>query len=137
MAITFEHDPDLGRDEIVSLYVDVGWGAYASDPDGLLRAIENCTFVVVARDGDEIVGLARCISDDVSICYLQDILVRPRRQRRGVGKELFERCITRFGHVRAFVLMTDDDPAQQTFYTSMGLTNLSDNPPLRVFVKFR
>lgn len=135
MAITFEHNPDLGRDEVMSLYDDVGWGAYTSDPDGLIRAIENSTFVVAACDGTGLVGLARCISDDVSICYLQDILVSPKAQRSGIGGELFKRCIKRFGHVRMFVLMTDDEPRQESFYTSMGLQNLADNQTLRVFLK--
>ncbi len=137
MSITYERTPGLGLEEVVSLYDDVGWGAYTSDSGALIRAFENSTFVVAARDGAELVGLARCISDDVSICYLQDILVRRDHQRTGVGRGLFERCATRFRHVRSFVLMTDDDPRQEAFYTSMGLHNLSDNPTLRMFVRNR
>lgn len=99
------------------------------------RAIEKSSFVVVARQYGDLIGLARCISDDVSICYIQDILVLPARQREGIGRELFRRCAARFSHVRTLVLMTDDEPRQQAFYTSMGLQSLADHPNLRVYLK--
>jgi len=135
MAVIYEQDPEFMSEEIVALYNAVGWSAYSHDPDSLIRAVENSAFVVVARHGGELVGLARCVSDDVSICYLQDILVRPIHQRSGVGSELFRRCAERFSHVRTLVLMTDDEPRQESFYTSMGLQNLADNQTLRVFLK--
>jgi GNAT superfamily N-acetyltransferase len=135
MSVTYEQDPEFSSEKIVDLYNAVGWGAYASDADGLILAIENSTFVVAARDNTDLVGLARCLSDDVSICYLQDILVRPTYQRAGVGRELFQRCLERFSRVRMFVLMTDDEPRQEAFYRSMGLENLGDSPHLRVFFR--
>jgi len=133
MAITYKYDPELNVDQIIGLYETVGWSAYSNPPESLIDAIDNSTFVVAACDGDELIGLARCISDDVAICYLQDILVDPKVQRSGIGRELFRQCTERFGHVRMFVLMTDDEPLQHAFYTSMGMQNLADAPTLRVF----
>ncbi|MEN8238787.1 MAG: GNAT family N-acetyltransferase [Actinomycetota bacterium] len=133
MAVTYEHDPELGIEELIDLYDSVGWSAYTADPDGLKRAVANSTYVVAAREGGELLGVARCISDDVSICHIQDILVRPTRQRSGIGRELFSQCTEHFGNVRMFVLMTDDEPRQQSFYASMGMQNLADTPTLRVF----
>ena len=135
MATTYDHHPELATEEVVSLYDDVDWGAYTADSDGLMRGVENSTFVVAARDGANLVGLARCISDDVSICYLQDILVQSDHQRSGIGRELFRRCIERFIHVRMFVLMTDDEPRQQAFYTSMDMDSLTAHPMVRMYIK--
>ena len=74
--------------EVLSLYESVGWAAYTRDPELLTRAIRSSSFVVTARDEQgRLVGLARAISDDATICYLQDILVAPdipgRRNRPG------------------------------------------------------
>ena len=108
------------RDELISLYGSVGWTAYTDDPDALVRAVAASTFVVTARHDGELIGLARGLSDDVSIFYLQDLLVRPEWQRHGVGRALLLECLERFGHVRQKVLITDDEERQHRFYEAVG-----------------
>ena len=64
--------------------------------------------------------------DDVSICYVQDILVRPGAQRTGVGRALMTALLERYHHVMQQVLITDDGAAQQAFYRSLGFVNTRD-----------
>lgn len=123
------------RDELLALYDANDWTAYTVDPDGLLRGVANSTFVVTAREGEELVGLARVLSDDHTIMYLQDILVLPSHQRRGIGRTLLERCLERFAHCRQHVLLTDDDERQMAFYEALGFVRSSDVPHLTAFVR--
>lgn len=126
--------------EILSLYDSVGWKAYTNSPDLLFQAIKSSSFVVSAWDEDgKLTGLARTISDDATICYLQDILVHPDFQRTGIGHALFEQVKARYHHVRQTVLITDDDPRQRAFYESMGLTEGADFSvgPVHVFAILR
>lgn len=61
--------------DVIAVYESVGWTAYTGEPDVLVRAIRKSAFVVTCRDGaGDIVGPARAISDDATICYVQDIL---------------------------------------------------------------
>lgn len=62
----------------------------------------------------------RCLSDDVSIFYLQDILVHPDYKRVGIGKKLMQYCLKRFSLVRTKVLLTDDELPQKAYYESFG-----------------
>lgn len=106
----------------------------------LVQAIRNSAFVVTCRDGaGEIVGLARAISDDATICYVQDILVRPSFQGSGAGRAMLEAIQSRYGHVRQTVLITDNTSGQRAFYRALGFTEGSDfSPePLRMFAQFR
>ncbi len=138
--IEFADDEVVPIKELVELYASVNWLLYSSDPDGLARAVDRSTFVVTARDEDgELVGLARCLSDDVSIMYLQDVLVRPDRHRQGIGRVLVQACIDRFTHTRQKVLLTDDRPEQAAFYHALGYHNLRDfgPPTVNAFVQFR
>ena len=139
MDITeFADDEVVPIQELVDLYTEVGWIRYAADPDGLARAVDRSTYVVTARDGDgTLIGLARCLSDDVSVMYLQDVLVRPTSQRQGIGSILAQRCLDRFGHVRQKVLVTDDEPGQAAFYQALGYQNVGDfgPPTLNAFVQ--
>ena len=115
------------RAELVSLYASVGWSSYTRDPEALEKAVCNSSFVVCARsDTGELLGLARAVSDDVSICYVQDILVRPDVNRQGVGRSLMQAVLTRYAHVMQQVLITGDEPAQLAFYGSLGLYNTRD-----------
>ena len=105
-----------------------------------MRAIRGSSFLVTARGPErELWGLARAISDDLTICYLQDILVRPDIQRAGIGRALLEHVKAKYQHVRQTVLITDDEPAQRTFYESLGFTEGEDNKPepIRAFILFR
>ncbi|MGY2893010.1 hypothetical protein [Deinococcus sp. UYEF24] len=64
--------------ELVSLYASVGWTNYACDPEALERAVCQSSFVVCAHsDRGELLGLPRTVSDDASICYVQDIWCAP------------------------------------------------------------
>ncbi|SDO52390.1 Acetyltransferase (GNAT) domain-containing protein [Cryobacterium flavum] len=137
-TFTFSESKHLPRHDLVGLYSSVGWTAYASDPDALVRAVEQSSYVLTASNEDgELVGLARVISDNATICYLQDILVSPRQQRAGLGKALVEKVLERYVHVRQKVLLTDDEPGQRAFYESLGFIEGSDfSPtPLRTFVQ--
>ena len=129
---------DLPLSDILELYRAVEWLAYTKDPDNLVRALEGSSTLVAAHDGRRLVGLARVISDGASICYLQDILVRPSHHRRGIGRALAERALEQYPHVRQKVLITDDEPKQKAFYESLGYTPAEEfqGGPVRAFIRF-
>ena len=119
---------NLPFEQVIQLYNSVGWLAYTTglQKKKLQKAIQNSTYVVTAWKGNKIIGLARCISDDVSIFYLQDILINPEYQRQGIGRKLMLNCLERFEHVRMKVLLTDDEERQRVFYESLGYKNTKD-----------
>jgi GNAT superfamily N-acetyltransferase len=125
-------------DELVALYDAVGWSAYTRTPETLSAAIAGSSFVVTARRGSRLVGLARAISDGATICYLQDVLVAPDEQRSGIGRALVAAVLDRYAGVRQKVLLTDDEPSQRAFYESLGYAEIRDFGPgtLRAFVRF-
>lgn len=126
-------------EQILSLYDSVGWSAYTDDPEVLIQALANSTFAVYAYDQQQqLAGLIRVISDNATICYVQDILVRPSAQRSGIGRALFDAVLQKFQHVRQLVLITDDMPQQRAFYESMGLTEGAEfeHGVIRVFARF-
>lgn len=124
--------------QLRELYDSVGWSAYTSDMLSLRGAIENSSTVVTAWDGDQLVGLARLISDGYVIAYLQDVLVNPSHQRRGIATELVRQGFDPYGKARQHVLITDDEPYQRAFYESLGFTEAHDftDGESRAFLRF-
>lgn len=132
-----ERSPTLTPEELHELYRSVGWLAYLHDPAMLPAAIAGSDHVVAARQDGRLVGLARVVSDGVSICFLQDVLVEPGRHRTGVGRALVTAVLEPYRSVRQKVLLTDDDPGQRRFYESLGFREVHDvERPLRSFVRF-
>jgi len=126
------------RDALRDLYDAVGWSTYTQDLNRLVTAVEGSHFVVTVWDDECLVGLARALSDDVSIAYIQDILVRPSHQRMGVGRALVNSILERYSHVRQKVLLTDDRPEQHQFYRSLSFHNTRElvETRLNAFVMF-
>jgi GNAT superfamily N-acetyltransferase len=124
------------RKALCALYDAVGWSMYTADPEKLEAAIAGSDFVVTALIEGEVIGLARCVSDDVSIVYIQDILVHPEQQNKGVGRALVSEILSRYAHVRQKVLLTDDRPEQLHFYATLGFCNTRElvKTPLNAFV---
>ena len=136
--IVISADDRPGRDELVELYDAVGWTTYTADPEQLEAAVRGSSRVVTARYGEQLLGLARVVSDGVTIAYLQDVLVRPELQREGVGRQLVQAALEPFAGCRQKVLLTDDEPRQRAFYESLGYREVREHGDgrLRAFVRF-
>lgn len=129
---------DVPLDELIALYEAVGWSAYTKAPERLAAAVAGSSYVVTARRAGRLIGLARAVSDDATVCYLQDVLVHPDEHRGGVGRSLVRAVLDRYRAVRQKVLLTDDEPGQRAFYESLGYAEIRDHGSgtLRAFVRF-
>ena len=127
MGMDIAAEMALDPSEAAALYDSVGWVAYTRDLGKLGRALAGSSLVLTARDeAGELVGLARVVSDGETICYVQDLLVRPQTQRTGVGRALMTELRRRYEQCAFFVLTTDaadteDARRSHPFYRSMGL----------------
>ncbi|WP_348981447.1 GNAT family N-acetyltransferase [Brevibacterium sp. 'Marine'] len=136
-GITYSSNTLPSRSELLKLYDSVGWSAYTSDPERLVCSVLNSAHVVCARQAGMLVGMARVVSDFGTLVYLQDVLVDPGKQRRGIGGELVVRALEPFADVRQTVLLTDADPGLTVFYTSLGFSEAapSAGATVRAFVR--
>jgi GNAT superfamily N-acetyltransferase len=123
-AIEFADDEVASIKELTELYEAVGWTSHSDDPDALARAVDRSDFVITARttDGD-LVGLTRCLTDDVYACMVQDVLVHPDHQRTGIGSVMVGRCLRVYGHVQQVTVMSDGDAGVTAFYRSLGFSD--------------
>jgi ribosomal protein S18 acetylase RimI-like enzyme len=125
--------------EIIDLYQAVGWSAYTEDIQGLVLALSQSTYVAFHVQDNKVVGLVRSLSDGVSIHFLQDVLVLPEYQGKGIGRALINSALSKFEKCRTHLLMTDDEEKQLKFYKSLGYSNTREleKMPLNCFVKMR
>ena len=53
-------------------------------------ALKGGLYNVLAKDGEQAVGMGRLIGDGVMYWYIQDVMIRPEYQGKGIGKTIIE-----------------------------------------------
>lgn len=114
------------EDEILNLYSSVGWTAYTDAPEFLREGFRHSLLVLAAYEEEELLGILRVVGDGYTIVWIQDILVFPQHQRKGVGTRLIASVLERYRHVRQIGLATDDTPETAAFYRAQGFTEMSE-----------
>ena len=112
--------------EILPLYASVGWTAYTDHPDVLRKGFENSMLTLAAYEDDQLLGVIRAVGDGHTIVFVQDILVFPEHQRKGIGSALLQAILDRYSHVRQIELATDNTAKTIAFYKSMGFREMSE-----------
>ena len=111
------------RNEIMNLYTSVGWTNYTDHPQMLEMAYKNSLCTLGAFTAQlRLVGIIRAVGDGASILFIQDIIVLPEFQRKGIGTALLKAIVSRYPDVYQTELMTDNTDKTIAFYKSLGFT---------------
>lgn len=117
-----KYDPD----EVMALYRSVGWTNYTERPEMLRNAFSHSLLTLGAYEDTRLIGLVRVVGDGFSAILIQDILVFPEHQRKGVGTALIRAVLKRYPDVYQINLLTDNTPKTISFYKSLGFIEASD-----------
>ncbi|WP_288691402.1 GNAT family N-acetyltransferase [uncultured Gemmiger sp.] len=112
--------------EILALYRSVGWTNYLERPEKLRQGYQNSLYVLAAYSDAKLVGILRAVGDGATIVFIQDILVLPEYQRKGIGTKLIKSALEKYKDVYQVELLTDDTEKTVAFYKSVGLTPVNE-----------
>ncbi len=80
------------RNPSVSEYQEIrrttGWDML--DDQAVERSLANSEFSVCIMDGETLIGIGRVIGDGGIYFYVQDIIVHPDHQEKGIGRKIME-----------------------------------------------
>lgn len=120
MVMRIEESKNLQLNEIVNLYRSVGWTNYLKRVDILQQAYADSLCVLGAYDSDQLVGVIRTVGDGQTIVFVQDIIVLPEYQRKGIGTKLLKAVMDKYKDVYQMELLTDNTDKTKAFYRSVG-----------------
>ena len=115
----------------------VGWADY-TNVDVVDAALAHSLYHVVALHEEAVIGMARVVGDGAMFFYIQDVVVAPAHQGRGVGTLLLERIMSYLKDAapeRAFIGLFAAEGtlpyyARFDFAVRMGLTGLFRTAPV-------
>ena len=115
-GISIEADAALSPDEVNAAYAWVEW---PQREPWRLEAIARTSTWFAARDPEgSLVGVARLLDDGGLHASLWDLIVRPDRQRQGIGADLARAALARCTDRRLVALVST--PAAVPFFAAMG-----------------
>ena len=113
-------------EEITNLYQSVGWTKYLERISVLEDAYANSLCVIGAYDNEKLVGIIRAVGDGQTIVFVQDIIVLPEYQRKGIGTKLLKAVVEKYKNVYQMELLTDNTEKTKAFYRSVGFSASDD-----------
>lgn len=125
--IEYKQYVDYNEKQIMDLYRSVGWTSYTNKPEMLKNAYAHSLYMLGAYDEDQLIGIIRVVGDGHSIIYVQDIIVNPNNQRKGIGSHLLRHILDKYKHVYQKILLTMNEEKTVQFYKSVGFEASFDN----------
>ena len=123
--ITIKKQEFVKLEDVLHLYQAVGWTNYTDQSEMLEQALSHSLVIYVALDGDTVVGLVRLVGDGFSSIFVQDLIVLPIYQRKGIGSALMKEALEAYKDVYQVQLVTEQTERTLGFYRSMGFEALS------------
>lgn len=120
--ITYRRDARPDAAAVARLFESSGIRRPVHDLPRIERMLAEANLVFTAWRGDELVGIARSLTDFAWCCYLSDLAVAGDMQRAGVGRELLRRTLEAIGPGCALVLNSAPDALE--YYPKVGLEKL-------------
>jgi len=117
--ITYRIGYNWDLDAVIELYCasTLGERRPVDDRERMRLMLANANLVVTAWEGEQIVGIARSVSDFSYATYLSDLAVRLSHQKQGIGRELIRRTQEQGGKATVILLSA---PKAVDYYPRIG-----------------
>ena len=104
--ITYKIAKSFDIEKIIEVFESSGIVRPTKEKELIKSMFENANLVYFAYDNEELIALARCVTDFSYCCYLSDLAVKKDYQKQGIGKMLIEKVKEHIGEKVALILLS-------------------------------
>lgn len=125
MDITYSTERGMTAEQFVDLLnrSTLGERRPVDDMQCMQAMVTNADLTVTAWDGETLVGVARSVTDFSYCCYLSDLAVDEKHQRKGIGRRLIEMTREKLEPTCQLILLAA--PAAADYYQGTGFEHHS------------
>ena len=128
--IRYSERRDLKIEQILPIYEAHNWSS-ANKPELLLKALINSHSLVSAWNEEELVGIGNAISDGFLVVYYPHLLVSPKYQGQGIGKEIINILKNKYQDLHMQMLTADAEAID--FYKKCGFVRAGKTEPMWIY----
>lgn len=123
MSLEYKINAPVSVDQFIELLNEstLGERRPVDDRECIAGMLKNGNLMVSAWIGEQLIGVARSMTDFHYACYLSDLAVHRSYQRKGVGKKLQSLTQAQLGPRCKLILVAA--PAANVYYEHLGFTN--------------
>ena len=122
MDVTYQIHSLPNTSQIIALYESSGINRPIHDTVRIEKMYKNSNLVISAWDQDQLVGIARSLTDFCYCCYLSDLAVRQEYQNKGIGKQLIALTQKQIGKQTTLLLLSA--PGAMDYYPKTGFEKI-------------
>jgi len=124
MNIELKVNEVINLDEVILLYQNAGLKSLILDSARIEKMYANSNLIVSAWVNDELVGVARSITDFSYCCYLSDLAVQKECHRSGIGKMLIDKTREEIGEQCMLLLLSTAEAME--YYPKVGFDKVEN-----------
>lgn len=116
--ITYTQNKKITASEFAQLFASSGIHRPVNDLPRLQKMLEHSDILWTAWENNQLVGIARALTDFSYACYLSDLAVAKEYQKQGIGHKLIEKLYSQLGPDVSLVLLAA--PSALDYYPKVG-----------------
>ncbi|WP_199715035.1 GNAT family N-acetyltransferase [Acutalibacter sp. 1XD8-33] len=120
--LEYRINPRISPRSIAALRRSVGWGGMEAE---LGNPALRDYLQIACYDGERLIGFLDVVSNGVTDAYIQDVMVHPEYQGKGIGTELMNRAIQRLKAGRIYMIsVIYGEEGLRPFYEKFGFSTM-------------
>ena len=122
--IDYRSDAAISAVQLADVFRRSGIRRPVDDLPRLEKMLQHADILITAWQGEQLIGVARALSDFSYCCYLSDLAVDRSHQHGGIGKALVDGVQAAIGTQSMLLLLAA--PEAQAYYPKIGF-EVADN----------
>ena len=117
----YKYNESVSAKALSDLRETVGWNRMEKEYNNPLM---TSYYHVAVYENEELVGYIDCVSNGVTDAYIQDLMVHPDYQGKGVGTELMNKMIKYLKEQRIYIISVVFEERLKRFYDRFGFYHM-------------
>ncbi len=117
----YKYNETVSPKDLSDLREAVGWNRMDNEYKNPLM---TSYYHIAVYEKDVLVGYVDCVSNGVTDAYIQDLMVRPDYQGKGLGTDLMNQMILYLKEKRIYMISVVFEEGLKTFYNKFGFYNM-------------
>jgi ribosomal protein S18 acetylase RimI-like enzyme len=117
----YKYNESISPKAIADLRESVGWNRMEKEYGNPLM---TSFFHIAVYDGDQLVGFVDSVSNGVTDAYIQDLIVCPDYQGKGIGTDLMKKMIASLKEKHIYIISVIFEERLKPFYDRFGFNTM-------------